>query len=176
MLIELLCRSKLALADAAFRAKSSGTTADSGHNELATIRRRLLHVVDGSQVPFEDVGTIECLFIGRPSIGAKGTHHCALVMRKGMSVLVIFASKALGVVLACLNGAFFGAFFHMRQHVGGKVLEYSTTLGMRAAVSDCRHMRGMGLFVGPGSEGRRHVGSWGALEDGVLTRSSSPVG
>jgi hypothetical protein len=48
-------------------------------------------------------------------------------MGKGVSVLVIFACKALGVIFAGLDRAFLGSFGLVGQHVRFQVLEDATT-------------------------------------------------
>jgi hypothetical protein len=55
-------------------------------------------------------------------------------MRESVAVLVILASKTLGVVLASLNGTLLRAFILMCEHVSLKVLEGLATIWPRASL------------------------------------------
>ena len=55
-------------------------------------------------------------------------------MGQGVAVLVVFASKSLDMVLACLNRAFLGTFGLVRKHVCLEILENLAAVGMRTAL------------------------------------------
>jgi hypothetical protein len=55
-------------------------------------------------------------------------------MGESVAVLVILASKTLGVVLASLDGTLLGALILMCEHVSLEVLEGLSTIGIRASL------------------------------------------
>lgn len=134
MLIELLGRGELAVTDGAsstddaVAVTAANNASGRGHEVLAAVRRRLLHVVDGGEMALEHVGAVEGLLVSRAGSGAERADHGALVVRQGMSILVVLAREAFGVVLACLNGAFLGTHVLVSQHVRCQILHYATTV------------------------------------------------
>lgn len=75
----------------------------------------------------EDIGSIEALLCCTPTSRTETTHHCALVMGQGVSVLVILASEAFDVVFASWNRALLGTLLLVREHVRLEVLDMSAT-------------------------------------------------
>lgn len=137
MLVELLC---IAEQDGTGGAFAGGVGAvvcallgRSVGAALAAVGRSLLDSMDRGQVALEDVGAVETLLGGGAGPRAEAADHCALVVGKSVAVLVIFARKALGVVFAGHNGAFFGALGLVGEHVGFEILEDATAVGEGAA-------------------------------------------
>lgn len=83
-------------------------------------------------MPFEDVRTVEALFRGASRAGAEAAHHSALVVGQGVSVLVVLAGKAFGVVFASGNWALLRALVLVREHVRLEVLEVLAACGVWA--------------------------------------------
>lgn len=77
---------------------------------------------------FEDIGAVEALLGSRARTRAKIANHGALVVRQGVTVLVIFTSKAFLMVLARHNWALFGPLWLMGQHMSLEILEYPTAI------------------------------------------------
>lgn len=100
---------------------------------FAAVRRRLLHPMDGCQMTLEDICTVETLLRRRARAWAKATHHRTFVMGKSVSILVIFAGKALLVVVARHDGTFLWTFQLVCQHVSLEILEHSSTVSLWAS-------------------------------------------
>ena len=83
-------------------------------------------------MPLEDIGAVEGLFSRRATARTETANHCALVMCKGMSVFVVLACKAFGVVLARGDGALLWPLVLVCEHVGLEVLEDASTFWQRA--------------------------------------------
>jgi hypothetical protein len=107
---------------------------DASGRLLAAVGRSLLNAVNGSQVPLEYIRSVERLLCGRSRARAEATYHGALVMGQGVSVLVVFAGKALDVILAGLDGALLGTFILMREHVCLEILENFAAVGICASL------------------------------------------
>lgn len=137
MLIKVLGVVEALRASAAL-ASGVGSVAGEGHwraaSPLAAVGRSLLDIVNRGEVSLEDVGAVKRLLGGRPRSGAEATDHVALVVRQGMTVLVILASKPLNVVLACRDGALLRALSLMGEHVGLEILEGLAALGIGASL------------------------------------------
>ena len=88
--------------------------------------------MDGSEMPFEDVGAVEALLRRRSTTWTETTHHGTLVVCKGVSVLVVFPRETLYMVLAGGDGALLWPFVLVSEHVRLQVLEDTATLGKRA--------------------------------------------
>ena len=66
---------------------------------------------------FEYVRTVERFLRRRPRSGTEATNHGAFVMSEGMSILVIFARKALLAIFTAGNWTLLGAFSLMSKHM-----------------------------------------------------------
>lgn len=143
-----------ALRASAALASGVGSIAGEGHwraaSPLAAVGRSLLDIVDRGEVSLEDVGAVKRLLGRRPRSGAEATDHVALVVRQGMTVLVILASKPLNVVLASGDGALFRALSLMGEHVGLEILEGLAALGIGASLL----LLGLVAAVVVGGDGR----------------------
>ena len=78
--------------------------------------------MNGRQVALEHVCTVEALLGGGSGVRTEATDHGALVVGKGVPVLVVLAGKPLSVVLAAGDGAFLRSLILVRQHVRFQVL------------------------------------------------------
>lgn len=77
---------------------------------------------------FEDVRAIEAFLRSGTRTGAKPAYHRALVMGQGMTILVVFPSKAFQMILASEDWTLFRPLRLMRQHVSFEILEQSAAL------------------------------------------------
>lgn len=73
----------------------------------------------------EDVCTIEALLRRTARTRAETAHHRALIMRQSVSILVVLASEAFGVVFAGWDGALLRSFILVSEHVRLQVFEVS---------------------------------------------------
>ena len=80
----------------------------------------------------EDIGAVEALLRRGAGAGAETAHHGAFVMCESVPVLIIFACKALGMVLAGLNWALLWALGEMGEEMGLEVLEDLAAIRVRA--------------------------------------------
>lgn len=92
----------------------------------ATVWRVLLDAVNSCQMPFEDISTIKTFLGCRATTRAEAAYHSALVVSKGVSVLIVLACKALDVILACCDWALFGSLVLVSEHVCLEILENTT--------------------------------------------------
>jgi hypothetical protein len=92
----------------------------------------LLDAVHGSEMSLEDVCAVKALLRRASRTGAEAAHHRSFVMRQGVSVLVVFAGEALGVVLAGRDGALFRPLVLVGEHVRFEVFEVSAARRVRA--------------------------------------------
>ena len=138
MLVEIL---RIVESTTASRALASGIrcvsrkllgAVDAARCLLSAIWRSLLNGVDGSEMSFEDVRTIERFLCRRSRTWAETTHHRTFVVSQGMSIFVVFSGKAFDVVVTCLDGAFLWSFILVRKHVRLQVLEDFAALRIRA--------------------------------------------
>lgn len=90
----------------------------------------LLHTMDRCQMSLEDVGSVEALFGWRPRSWAEAADHGAFVVGQGVSVLIVLSSEAFLVIFTGQDGAFFGPFRLMGQHMSLEVLEDFATVGV----------------------------------------------
>lgn len=140
VLIEFLRGEEVAVADGTFgRAPTLRRIGRPGacsvaEQDLLAVGRGLLNIVYRSQVPLEDVRTVERLLKSRASARAERAHHSALVVCERMPVLVVLARKAFGVILAGRDGALLGSLLHVREHVCRQILEEAATFRVRALV------------------------------------------
>ena len=81
--------------------------------------------MDGRQMSLEYVGAIEALLGCAATARTEPAHHRTLVVRQGVSILVVFACETFGMVFACWNRALFRSLILMRQHVRLEVLDMS---------------------------------------------------
>lgn len=70
---------------------------------------------------------------GEPEPGQKPDHG-ALVVGESVAILVVLASKAFDVILACLDRALFRAFVLVSEHVGLEVFEDLAAVGICASL------------------------------------------
>jgi hypothetical protein len=77
----------------------------------------------------KDVCTIEALLGGTATTRAETADHRALVVREGMAVLVVLASKPFDVILAGRNGALHRTLILVCKLVSSKVLDITTASG-----------------------------------------------
>lgn len=80
----------------------------------------------------EDVCTVKALLRGAAGARAETAHHCAFVVCQGVSVLVVFAGEAFGVVLAGRDWALLGSLVLVGEHVRFEVFEVSAACRVRA--------------------------------------------
>lgn len=83
-------------------------------------------------MPLEDIGAVKALLRRRAATWAEAAYHGALIVSKGVPVLVVLPGEALGVVLASGDRALLWALRAVRKHVGLQVLEYASTFWKRA--------------------------------------------
>ena len=76
---------------------------------------------------FEHICAVEALLGRAAGAWTETAHHGSLVVRQGVSVLVVFAREAFGVVLASWDRAFLRALILVCEHVRLEVLEVSAT-------------------------------------------------
>jgi hypothetical protein len=74
-------------------------------------------------MPLEDISAVEALLCGSARSGTEAAHHCSLVVRQCVPVLVVLARETLDVVLAILDRAFLGTLGLVGEHMGLQVLE-----------------------------------------------------
>ena len=103
-----------------------------GRALLAAVGRVLLDAVDRSQMPLEYIGTVKALLSGRAASRAETADHGALVMRQGMTVLVVLPREALDVILARCDRTLFWSLILVSEHVCLEILENTSTLRQRA--------------------------------------------
>ena len=99
---------------------------------LSAVGWVLLHAVDRSKMSLEDICAVERLFSRGTRAWAEATHHGALVVSKGMAVLVVLPCEALVVVFASGDGALLGPLVLVGKHVCLQILENATALWERA--------------------------------------------
>lgn len=80
----------------------------------------------------EDVCAVEALLRRAARARAERTDHRPLVVRQGVSVLVVFACETFGVVLAGWDGALFWPLVLVSEHVRFEVFEVSAACRVRA--------------------------------------------
>lgn len=85
-----------------------------------------------SQVSLEDISPVEALLCGAAAARAETADHGALVVRQGVSVLVVLASKALGVVFTGWDWALLWTFILVREHMCLEILDVSSACRDRA--------------------------------------------
>src|SRR5690606_35976150 len=71
---------------------------------LASVWWVLLDLVDGSEMAFEDVGTVEGFFGGGARSRTETTDHGSLVVSESMTLTIVLAGESFSVVLATNNG------------------------------------------------------------------------
>lgn len=101
---------------------------DAASGLLAAVWWCLLDTMHGSQVPLEDIGTIERLFSRRSRARAESTDHRPLVVGQSVSVFVIFAREALDMIITCLNGTLFRPLILVSDLVSFHVLKFLEAL------------------------------------------------
>jgi hypothetical protein len=80
----------------------------------------------------EDVCAVETLLRRAAGARAEGTDHRPLVVSQSVSVLVVLAGEAFGVILAGRDWALFGPLVLVSEHVRLEVLEVSAACSVRA--------------------------------------------
>lgn len=80
----------------------------------------------------EDVCAVEALLRRAARARAERTDHRPLVVRQGVSVLVVFACETFGVVLAGWDGALLWPLVLVSEHVRFEVFEVSAACRVRA--------------------------------------------
>ena len=81
-------------------------------------------------MPLEDIGAVEALFRSGPGSRTEAADHGTLVMRQGMSVLVVFPCEALEVIFTGDDGALLWSFRLVREHVGFEITEDTPAIRM----------------------------------------------
>jgi len=71
----------------------------------------------------EDVRTVERLLCCGSGAWAEATDHVALIMSKGVPVLIILSCKTFDVVITIDDWAFLRSFILMREHMRLEILE-----------------------------------------------------
>jgi hypothetical protein len=80
----------------------------------------------------KDVRAVEAFLGCRARAWTKRADHRPFVVRQGVSVLVVFAGKAFGVVFAGRDGALFWPLVLVGEHVRFEVFEVSAACRVRA--------------------------------------------
>lgn len=83
----------------------------------------LLNVVDGHQVPLEDIGAVECLLGWKTAARAETTDHGSLVMSESVALAIVLASEAFLRVFASGDWALLWALIHVGDLMGLQVSE-----------------------------------------------------
>lgn len=73
----------------------------------------------------KDICSVEAFLCRASTTGAEATDHRPLVVRQGVSVLVVFASEAFDVVFASWDRALLGSFLLMCEHMCFQILHMS---------------------------------------------------
>ena len=99
---------------------------------LAAVWWRLFYAMDRGKVALEDVCTIKAFLRRWAGSWAESTDHVPLVVSKGVTIFVVFASEAFLVISAGSDGAFLRSLRLMGKHMRFQILEWSTAVRMRA--------------------------------------------